>query len=226
MTYSELRRMARENLEGNWKKSLGVAFVASIFGALIAGSNFSLDLDLEREVLQQLPDVILSFLAVMVSASSALSLVHFILAGPVQLGYAKVLLKQYHRQEFEVKDLFSQFDRFKQGFLMNLLRTLYIFLWTLLFIIPGIVASYKYALAPFLMTENPEMTAKEAIAASTELMDGYKGHLFMLDLSFIGWDLLAMLTLGIGFLWLNPYKNAAHAVFYRQVLAEQKPAIE
>ena len=226
MTYSELRRMARENLEGNWKKSLGIAFVASIFGALIAGNNLSFEIDLEREIIQQLPDIILSFLALMVSASSALNLVHFILGGPVQLGYAQILLKQYHRQEFEVKDLFSQFGRFKQGFLMNLLRGLYVFLWSLLFIIPGIVASYKYAMVPFLMTDNPDMTAKESITASKELMDGYKGHLFMLDLSFIGWDLLAMLTLGIGYLWLNPYKNAAHAAFYRQILAEQRTAIE
>ena len=226
MNYSEYRRIARENLEGNWKKSLCVAFVASIFGALAVGSNLSFEIDLEREIIQQLPDIILSFLAVFVSASSALSLVHFILGGTVQLGYVQILLKQYHHQDFEVKDLFSQFHRFKQGFLQSLLRTLYIILWSLLFVIPGIVKGYSYAMTPFIMADNPEMTAKEAIAASCELMDGYKGDLFMLGLTFIGWDILAMLTLGIGNLWLNPYKNAAYAVFYRDLITKRNLAIE
>ena len=226
MNYSEYRRIARENLEGNWKKSLGVAFVAAIFGALIAGSNFSFEIDLEREIIQQLPDIILSILTAIISASSALSLVHFILGGTVQLGYVQILLKQYHHQDFEVKDLFSQFHRFKQGFLMNLLRGLYVFLWTLLFIIPGIVKGYSYAMTPFIMADNPEMTAKEAITASTELMDGHKGDLFMLGLTFIGWDILATLTLGIGHLWLNPYKNAAYAAFYRDLITNRNLAIE
>lgn len=226
MNYSLYRRIARENLEGNWGKSLGIAFVAALFGAVIAGANVGLELDLEREILQKLPRIILSVLAALVSLSSLLSLVHFILGGTVQLGYAQILLKQYHKQEFEIEELFSQFHRFKQGFLQRFLRGLYVFLWSLLFIIPGIVASYKYAMTPFLLADNPNMTAKEAIAASTELMDGFKGDLFMLDLTFIGWDLLSLLTLGIGHLWLNPYKNAAHAAFYRDLIIHRNSAIE
>ena len=226
MTYSDYRRIARENLAGNWKKSLGVAFVAAIFGALLIGSNIGFDIDLDAEFIQRLPKIALSLLSVMVGFSGTLNLVQFILGGTVQLGYAQILLKQYHHQEFEVGELFSQFHRFKQGFLQGFLRALYELLWALLFIIPGIIANYKYAMTPFLMTDNPNMTAKEAIDASKELMAGHKGELFTLDLTFIGWDILAMLTLGIGYLWLNPYKNAARTAFYRDLIIQRNNIAE
>ena len=76
-------------------------------------------------------------------------------------------------------------------------------------------------MTPFIMAENPEMTASEAITASKEMMDGHKGELFTLDLTFIGWDLLCLFTLNIGHLWLNPYKNAAYAVFYKDLTASR-----
>ena len=85
--------------------------------------------------------------------------------------------------------------------------------------IPGIVKQFSYAMTPFIMAENPDMTANEAITASRELMDGHKGELFILDLTFIGWDLLALLTLNFGHIFLNPYRNAAHAAFYKDLTA-------
>ena len=97
------------------------------------------------------------------------------------------------------------------------MTSLLTFLWSLLFIVPGIIASYRYALAPYLMAENPDMGVMEAIARSKELMNGSKWRLFCLQLSFIGWSLLCVLTLGIGYLWLAPYQNAAEAAFYLEV---------
>lgn len=226
MTYSDYRRIARENLAGNWGKSLGIAFVAAIFGALLAGSNIGFDITIDEEIIPHLPSIVLSVLGVLVSISSILNLAQFILGGTVQLGYTQILLKQYHHMEFEMGELFSQFHRFKQGFLQSFLRTLYIALWSLLFIIPGIIANYKYAMTPFLMADNPNMTAKEAIAASCELMDGHKGELFILGLTFIGWDILAVLSLGIGFLWLNPYKEATYAAFYRDLIIQRNNTVE
>jgi len=226
MSYSDYRRIARENLEGNWGKSLGIAFVAAIFGALLAGSNIGFEVDMDAEYIQRLPGIILSILAALASVASLISLAQFILGGTVQLGYTQILLKQYHRQEFEIGELFSQFHRFKQGFLQSFLRGLYVALWSLLLIVPGIVKSYAYAMTPFLLVDNPNMTAKEAIAASIELMDGHKGELFILGLTFIGWDFLAILSLGIGYLWLNPYKNAAYAAFYRELIRNRNIGIE
>lgn len=219
MTSSDYRTLARDTLRGRWGEAVLVAFVAAIFGALLVSSNPSLNLELEN---MDLPPAVLRFLLIYASGASALSFVHFILGGTVRLGYATYLLKQYDRREHNsVSELFGQFNRFGDGFCLAFLSGLYIFLWSLLFIIPGIIAHFRYAMAPFIMAENPGMTASEAIDASKNLMDGHKAELFFLGLSFIGWEILNIFTLGIGSFWLNPYMNAAYAAFYRRISRPQ-----
>ena len=146
-----------------------------------------------------------------------------ILIGPMSYGMAYVFLKQARdNQPINVGDLFKGFvNDFGGTFMIGLMTGLFTALWSLLFVIPGIVKSYAYAMTPFIMAENPNMSASEAIAASQQLMEGHKGELFTLDLTFIGWDLLAALTLNIGHLILNPYKNAAHAAFYKDLTASK-----
>lgn len=226
MEYSKLRARARANLRGHWGVSVAAAFVAAIFAASVAASSASFNLNIDAEVLERLPETVAAFftavMAFFASTGSALNFVQLILGGVIQLGYCKFLLKQHDGQEYAVKDLFSQFDRFGVGFLQRLLRNLYTFLWGLLLLIPGIVKSYSYAMTPFILADHPEMTAKQAIEASKEMMDGYKGDLFVLELTFLGWDLLCILTLGIGSLWLTPYKAAAEAAFYRELLAQRR----
>jgi len=226
MTYSDYRRVARENLQGNWPLSIGVAALAWLLGGILVGNaiipQFTFHFRGEDLSLKDWLDLVLSYTHTYGNSTvtfSFLSLAQFILGGVVQLGYARYLLNQHNKANFEFRDLFSQFDRFGQGFAQSFLRSLYITLWTLLFIIPGIVKGYAYAMTPFIMAENPDMTANEAITASRALMDGHKGELFMLDLSFIGWDILAALTLNLGHLALNPYRNAAHAAFYKDITA-------
>ena len=155
-----------------------------------------------------------------------LVLVNFLIGGTIQLGYSVYLLKQYHRQETSIGDLFSQFFRFGTGFAQKFLVGLYTLLWTLLFIIPGLIKSLSYAMTPFILADNPNLTAGQAITRSRELMDGHKWELFVLDLTFIGWDILGALTCGIGSLWVTPYKNAAYAAFYRQIAGYPKYTIE
>lgn len=224
MTYSDIRRVARENLSGNWGLSIGACLLAAIMGGMLIGSSFlpQLNIHMENQDIESWEQFFRVTLGSTTLSVNTINLVHFILGGVIQLGYTQFLLKQYNRANFEVKDLFSQFERFGQAFFQRFLRILYTSLWSLLFIIPGIVKSYAYAMTPFIMAKNPEMTASEAITASKEMMDGHKGELFTLDLTFIGWDLLCLLTLNIGHLWLNPYKNAAYAVFYMDLTASRR----
>ena len=98
----------------------------------------------------------------------------------------------------------------------------YIIGWALLFIIPGLIAAYRYQLTGYILAENPEMGANDAITRSKELMKGNKWRLFCLDFSFIGWDILSAFTLGIGDLWLTPYRSAAAAAFYRELVPLEK----
>ena len=221
MSASDLRARARQSLKGNYWNAVLVAFLAMIFGSLITGSGFNIDTETLQQLFGKVPRILTVYLAVVGSFAGVLSIVSFVLGGVVQLGYAKYLLKQHSGQSSDVKDLFSMFHMFKQGFLQSLLRAIYVFLWALLFIIPGIIKGYSYAMTPFILAENPKMTANEAITASKELMDGNKGDLFTLDLTFIGWHLLCALTCGIGFFFLNPYKNAAYAAFYRDLVPQK-----
>ena len=100
------------------------------------------------------------------------------------------------------------------------LMHLFIFLWTLLFIIPGIVKAFSYAMTPYILDERPELSAGEAIDHSRAMMKGHKFDLFWLYLSFIGWGILCIFTLGIGLLWLVPYMQTAVAAFYEDVKAD------
>ena len=92
---------------------------------------------------------------------------------------------------------------------LNILIAIFTFLWSLLFIIPGIVKAYSYAMTPYIVHDNPEMPVRECIRQSQRMMKGYKMKLFLLDLSFIGWILLGIFSFGIGLLWVLPYMETA-----------------
>ena len=221
MTSKELRAIARENLQGNWGISVGVALVAALLGGMVTGSG-NISFQFNENTVRNLPPVFWGFLLPFVSVVGLLGLAMFIIGGVVELGYAKFLLKQHDKKELVFADLFSQFERFGTGFAQRFLRTLYTALWTLLFVVPGIIKSLSYAMTPFILEDHPELTASEAINRSKKLMDGHKMDLFILNLTFIGWGILSVLTFGIGFLFLNPYRNAAYAAFYRNISAPRQ----
>ncbi len=102
-------------------------------------------------------------------------------------------------------------------FIATLLVSLYTFLWSLLFIIPGIVKSYSYAMTPYILLDRPELSATDAIKESEKMMNGHKMDLFILDLSFIGWILLAMITCGIAIFYVEPYIMATKSAFYLEL---------
>lgn len=123
--------------------------------------------------------------------------------------------------EPQIESLFTVYrDNLKKSFLVPLLQELFVFLWSLLFVIPGVIMAYAYSMAIYVANDNPELSAMDAIRKSRELMDGHKWDLFVLDLSFIGWIFLCLLTCGIGFIFLAPYIEMAHVEFYRE-LTEQ-----
>ena len=226
MESSDLRYQARQTLAGKWGIAVLAGFLAALLGGLVVGSGAGPNLNLEEEELRHIPKVLLPYIMMLASIGGILGIVRFIVGGPVKLGYCRFLLKMHDGEDAQVGDLFSRFDRFGDGFCLELLTSLYIMLWSLLFIIPGLVKAYAYAMAPFILEENPNMTPSEAIKASRELMDGHKFDLFCLHWSFFGWALLSVLTLGIGSLWLNPYMNAATAAFYRSIAGRPEIIVE
>ncbi len=139
---------------------------------------------------------------------------------PVAVGFTNAFRKLLVNQDTEmVRNTFDLSNYFHKVLGM-LQMTVLIALWTLLLFIPGIIKALAYAMTPFILEENPELSTTEAIHHSRMLMKGHKFDLFWLYLSFIGWMLLGLLTLGIGYLWLTPYMQTAIASFYREVKEE------
>jgi uncharacterized membrane protein len=161
---------------------------------------------------------LLRVLTAITSFAVAYGIALFIVGSAVELGYDLLNVQLFESSERpKMETIFSRFPYFGNALLLRFLMFIKIFAWTLLFIVPGIVASFRYALAPYLMAEHPDMTASDAIEQSKQLMQGNKARLFWLKLSFIGWYLLSALTAGIGWVFLAPYPKAAEAAFYLEL---------
>ena len=144
-----------------------------------------------------------------------------LLSGPLQLGFVIVIMKVLKDEVVDVSNVFDGFKDFMSSFLLYLLNTIFVALWSLLFVITGIIASYSYSMSYFILKDNPGMDANEARKASIEMMKGHKWQLFCLEFSFIGWIILSVLTFGILTLWVGPYIATPRAAFYEELKANQ-----
>lgn len=253
---ADFRAIARDALHGKWSTAVLTGFIASLLGAGIAtgggGSSSSSNSNSSSNLFQEIQatEFWIQFRSILVAAVVVLVIwiiITIIISGAAKLGYAIFNLKLVDHKAANLSDLFSQFHRLGDGFCMNFLIGLFTFLWSLLLVVPGIIKTYSYAMTPYILAENPGMTATEAITESRQVMDGNKWRLFCLGFSFIGWDLLcsaptviaavvviSKITMGgniaallwlfpfvvitfIGSLFLRPYRETAYAAFYRDV---------
>lgn len=144
--------------------------------------------------------------------------VAIILAGALTIGLATYFLHNADRQNADISDLFTPFkQQFGNSIAYFILQAVFVWLWTLLFIIPGILAMFGYAMTPYILAEHPEISASDALKMSKNMMNGNKGRYFCLQLSFIGWIFLCILTCGVGVIFLLPYIQAANAEFFNEV---------
>lgn len=231
-TAKEYRAMARNKLKGHWLISILVSFVAALLGGVsggggmaggVAGSSSVRAAQSEMgdtgalmesiESILQNPVVMATILSIL-GVSLLISLALFIIGGAVELGHNSYYIDLCRSTEPGFDALFGRFRIFLKALGLRLFMALFIILWSMLLFVPGIIATYRYAMAPYIMAQNPEMGIREAVNRSKEMMRGRKWKFFCLELSFIGWAILCAFTLGIGTLWLSPYMNAAAAAFY------------
>lgn len=139
-------------------------------------------------------------------------------ANPLEVGIRRFFTQNLN-QPAGVKEITYAFDKNYKNIAKTMFyRDLYTFLWSLLFIIPGVVKAYEYRMIPYLLAENPEMSKEEAFAASKQMMDGQKWRTFVLDLSFFGWIILSGLTCGIlSIFYVNPYVFSTEAALYERL---------
>ncbi len=165
---------------------------------------------------------ILAFIIVGILNSVLSGFIVGILAAlPLTMGLYAMYLNMYKDNEWSVGDIFSSFrngmDYYLNSFLLLFVNSIFIFLWSLLFVIPGIIKTFSYSMSPYILIDNPVMTAGEARRKSMEIMKGNKWKLFCLQFSFIGWILLSILTFGILFLWVIPAMEMSKIAFYKEI---------
>lgn len=189
MNRAQLKANAKTQIKGK----IGILFVITLIIAVISG--------LANAILSLVPfgGIVAT---VIITPAFALSVV-------------RVYLNLTANVDPEVKDAFTGFDDFWAAFKVNFLVGLFTFLWSLLFVIPGIVKSLSYSMSLYILAENKGKPALECIAESKEMTNGHKMDLFVLALSFIGWGLLVVITLGIASIWVVPYMSATYANVYK-----------
>ena len=162
--------------------------------------------------------IIIVYDLLLLVAGSVLPLVGaLLLTGPMMFGLMLAFLTLTRTGKMYFENLFKGFENFGTTCVAGILYSLFIELWFLLFFIPGIVKTYSYAMTFYLINDNPNLSANEAITESRKMMNGHKAELFLLDLSFIGWYLLSIFTFGILLLYITPYHQAARAKFYENL---------
>ena len=224
----DLRRAARNSLRGKW----GIAVLAGFLATLLGGTSSSLSLDIEvkgsgdstASSIQGIDlsnyvdqELVTTILTAVTAVAAFFALVYLFVGSAVEIGYCRFNMDLIDGQRPKAGTLFSYFNIYGTAVAARLLRYIFVFLWSLLFVIPGIMASYSYSMTGYILADNPEFGARQAISMSKSMMRGNRWRLFCLQLSFIGWALLNVFTLGIGSLWLVPYTQAATAAFYREL---------
>ena len=199
MNRAELKAAAKLQISGK----IGVLFLISLIIALISGAASAL--------LNLIPGggIIAS---VIITPAFALSTV-------------RVYLNLFNDVQPKAGDAFSGFDDFWSAFKVTFLVGLFTFLWSLLFVIPGIVKTFAYSMSMYILAENKGKPALECINESKAMTNGHKMELFVLNLSFIGWLLLVTVTFGIAAIWVAPYMNATMANAYKWLKPVQEEVV-
>lgn len=202
MNRAELKAAAKSQIKGK----IGILFVITLIIGAISG--------IANAILSLIPGG---------------SLVASIIITPAfTLSLARVYLSVVKGNTPKAGDAFCGFDDFWSAFKVTFLVGLYTFLWSLLFVIPGIIKAFSYSMSTYILAENKGKSARECIRESMAMTNGHKMELFVLELSFIGWGFLCVITLGIASIWVLPYMQATYANAYnslKPVVADEEPAI-
>ena len=219
VTRKELKDNAKQSLRGNWGWAIIVFLITAIIVGIFTGAGHWLD---ETYINYDGTNIFYRFASPI--GSILLWIGSFI---GLSRNIAFLELRDDQKEEKPYMAAFSVFteNRFGPELINFVLVSIFTFLWTWLLIIPGIIKAYSYSMTPYIVKDmvasGKQVSATDGINASKELMKGHKMALFIFDLSFLGWNILAAITCGIGYLWVTPYYQTAKANFYRHIAGDK-----
>ena len=235
MRSRDFKHQALQNLKGNWIISVIACVIALLLGG-VEGFSFSYSFNVNLPwdagmqngteqislLSMEIPDQVWTAYFTYLGLSFLLSILLFIVGSGIMVGYARFNLDMAEGVRPKIRTLFSHFRQMGTMICARLLVFLRVCIGFMFFIIPGIIAMYQYALVPFVIADNPGITAREALRESKRLMKGNKWKYFCLTLGFLGWSILAAFTGGLGYYVLIPYMQASYAGFYRYAKVKAK----
>lgn len=187
MTRTELKNEAKEQIKGK----IGILFLIFLIIAIIGvGSSFV--------------PIVGWFATIIIMPAFNISL-------------CMIFLNLAKREDISVGDVFKGFNITGKAVWLYIITNFFVFLWSLLLIIPGIIKTFSYSMAPFILADNPNLTSSEALSESIRIMDGHKFDLFVLQLSFFLWYILGAITFGIAYVYVVPYYEATMVNFYNEI---------
>lgn len=219
VTRKELKDNAKQSLRGNWGQAIIVFLITAIIFGIFTGAGHWLD---ETYINYDGTNIFYQFASPI--GSILLWIGSFI---GLSRNIAFLELRDDQKEEKPYMAAFSVFteNRFGPELINFVLVSIFTFLWTWLLIIPGIIKAYSYSMTPYIVKDmvasDKQVGATDGINASKELMKGHKMALFIFDLSFLGWNILAAITCGLGYLWVTPYYQTAKANFYRHIAGDK-----
>ncbi|RKD27080.1 hypothetical protein BEP19_00460 [Ammoniphilus oxalaticus] len=208
---SEIKSESKSSLKGNWGLVVLLTFILFLLNFVIPTI---IEVFMSGGVIEWLDQEERSIGVDVVSIIISIALI------PFDIGVSWFFLSLIRKKDPRISDVFSIYKDGKTSFKMigaSILQVIYLFLWSLLLIVPGIIKGLAYSQTFFILRDHPDYKVTEAITESRKMMNGYKWKYFLLWLSFVGWGILCLFTLGIGFLWLIPYISASVAIFYNQI---------
>lgn len=219
VTRKELKDNAKQSLRENWGWAIIVFLITAIIFGIFTGAGHWLD---ETYINYDGTNIFYQFASPI--GSILLWIGSFI---GLSRNIAFLELRDDQKEEKPYMAAFSVFteNRFGPELINFVLVSIFTFLWTWLLIISGIIKAYSYSMTPYIVKDmvasGKQVSATDGINASKELMKGHKMALFIFDLSFLGWNILAAITCGIGYLWVTPYYQTAKANFYRHIAGDK-----
>lgn len=225
-TLNEVKTRGREAFKNHYWPSVGAGFLLLIASggavATMGHSTYTYQADLPQSFYDMPQNeqtyIVAAVAGLLCIVALGAMLLKALVFNPLQVGCADYFNKNIDDPTTEGGTVLSGFSDYKHSVCTMLLKDVFIGLWSLLFVIPGVVKSYSYAMVPYLIKDHPELSATEAITRSREMMQGNKGRAFLMDLSFIGWYLVGTLTLGLGnIFWTTPYHASSTAALYHEL---------
>ncbi|WP_026508146.1 DUF975 family protein [Butyrivibrio sp. MC2013] len=225
-TIKEVKSRGKAAFKANYLNSVIAGILAVLFaGTAVAGGGRSASSAasageslLSEMTVDQLMIVAAAVVGAMTVAYAISLVLKIFIYNPIKVGCASFFKKNVENPGQKLDVILEGFSDYGRVFITLFLKDLFIFFWSLLFVIPGLVKSYSYRMVPYILKDEPELSATEVITRSRQMMNGNKGKAFLFDLSFIGWIILSAITLDIvGILWTTPYMENANAALYLEL---------